>query len=99
MTKEPEITELDKFKKELDVLLAKYGDLPEITLTIRPRVSIEVAKPPAFVVPKTFTKEDTMKVSVPGVVVSSDPIDKGLVEEKGINPGLIANLSKFTQIE
>lgn len=33
---------MEEFQKELDMLLQKYPSLPEFTLTVRPRVSIQL---------------------------------------------------------
>lgn len=36
---------MEEFKRELNLLLAKYPDLPEFTITISPRVKIEFKQP------------------------------------------------------
>lgn len=41
----------EEFKKELDVLLMKYPDLPEFSLKVRPRVSFEIASEKKYVPP------------------------------------------------
>lgn len=92
---------IEEFKKQLEKLLLKFPNLPEFNLTVRPRVSIDVAKPEEA--KKTYPPskvEVPTPVSNPNIVIpSKDPIDVGLAMEKGITPGLMANLTKFTQIE
>lgn len=35
---------MEDFTRELNILLQKYPDLPEFSLTVRPRVTIEIKK-------------------------------------------------------
>lgn len=37
---------MDKFTGELNELLAKYPDLPEFTITVRPRLEIQTKREP-----------------------------------------------------
>jgi len=36
---------MEDFRKKLDALLTEYPDLPEFTLTVRPRIIIEIKNP------------------------------------------------------
>ncbi len=53
---------MDEFQKELNTLLQKYPDLPEFTLTVRPRVTIEVKKVQELI-PVTLPKLSTVPVN------------------------------------
>lgn len=89
---------MEDFQKQLEKLLLKFPNLPEFTLTVRPRVSIEVGKS-KIIQPVYQAPQNT----VPHIDVSSpqkvDPADRGLIEEKRINPHMLAEIAKFSHVE
>ena len=59
---------MEAFKKELNTLLDKYPELPEFTLTVRPRIVIESKSNVASQVPVNVGYVPTAQ-AVPGLVV------------------------------
>ncbi len=59
---------IENFKKELNDLLTKYPDLPEMTITIRPRVSFDEKKPQT-----TFISPGKNTVPLPYFPTPSNP--------------------------
>ncbi len=57
---------MEQFTKELNELLTKYPDLPEFSLTVRPRLSIEI---------KSAIKSVIPQISVTPVPMLANPLD------------------------
>ncbi len=68
---------MDSFQKELNELLIKYPELPEFTLTVRPRVTISIKRDDHMIPSKTFVEV----VPVPSVSLSSVPVPKTSISE------------------
>jgi len=86
---------MEDFKKQLEKLLLKFPNLPEFTLTVRPRVSIDVAKKDTPVVTTKLvppTKEAEAKPE------KDDP-NIGLILEAGITPDKLNFYKKSAVIE
>lgn len=85
---------IKEFQRDLDTLLAKYPDLPELTLTVRPRIVIDIKE-------KIVAQEKT-----PTLVNSAIPIktsrERGSVPlnlEGSISKARLEELSKSAYIE
>ncbi len=67
---------MDAFTKELNILLQKYPDLPEFTITVRPRLTIEPVKQKIVIPPIGIHDPDRMeKVKESYDKVFKDPTD------------------------
>ncbi len=88
---------IEEFKRELNDLLLKYQDLPEMTMTIRPRVSFGVSFPTQLP-SQTQTPQVIPPVAGTPIKQPKTPITNVLDLEKSINPVILENIEKMTKI-
>ncbi len=91
---------IEDFKKRLEKLLLKFPELPEFTLTVRPRVSIDVEKPKAFT-PSNSQVPATKFITNPHPIDATKPdeMNIGLLKERDITPDKLEFYKKFGSTE
>lgn len=97
--KSMENKDLDLFKKQLEKLLLKFPSLPEFTLTIRPRVSIDVDK--KYIAPKALLQDSPADIPVRVSQRVSDKNDKNIATslEANITPGRLNEMKQSLEYE
>lgn len=78
---------MEDFKKELNVLLTKYPDLPEFTITIRPRLTVEMGNVRPGIVPlNPFypASSSLSSTNIPPVVFADEQAAMAKVKSLGL---------------